>query len=409
MHLAYTPEQEALRLELRRYFAALLTPEVRSEVAYGEASGEMYRKVIRQMGADGWLGIGWPKQYGGQGRSPVEQFIFYDEANRARAPVPLVTLNTVGPTLMLYGSEEQKQQFLPPILRGELHIAIGYTEPGAGTDLASLRTRAVRDGDEYVINGSKVFTTGGHDSEFIWLAARTKWQANRSAGEAERSVRPATDPDAPKHKGITIFLVDTALPGFKATPIYTLAGGRTNATFYDDVRVPASAIVGVENGGWKLITTQLNHERVAMCPPGRVEQALENVIAWAAKTERSGRRVIDVPWVQLSLARVRAKAEALKLLNWRVAWSLGSGGLNPAHASSVKVYGTEMYIQAFTLLLEILGDAGYLTEDSPDAVLGARLEHDYRQAFVGTFGGGVNEVQREIIATAGLGMPRSPR
>jgi alkylation response protein AidB-like acyl-CoA dehydrogenase len=390
MHLAYTPEQEALRLELRRYFAALLTPEVRAEVAYGEASGEMYRKVIRQMGTDGWLGIGWPKEYGGQGRSPIEQFLFYDEANRARAPVPLVTLNTVGPTLMLYGSEEQKQQFLPAILRGELHFAIGYSEPGAGTDLASLRTRAVRDGDEYIVNGSKVFTTGGHDSEYIWLATRT-------------------DPDAPKHKGISILLVDTTLPGFKATPIYTLAGGRTNATFYDDMRVPASALVGVENQGWKLITTQLNHERVAMCPPGRVEQALENVTAWAAQTVRAGRRVIDEPWVQLSLARVHAAAEALKLLNWRVAWSLGSGGLNPAHASSVKVYGTEMYIRAFTLLLEIVGDAGYLTEDSPDAVLGARLEHDYRQAFVGTFGGGVNEVQREIIATAGLGMPRSPR
>jgi len=390
MHLAYTPEQEALQQELRRYFAELMTPEVRAQVGYGEASGEMYRKVIRQMGADGWLGIGWPREYGGQGRSPLEQFIFYDEANRARAPVPLVTLNTVGPTLMLYGSEEQKQQFLPAILRGELHISIGYSEPGAGTDLASLRTLAVRDGDEYVINGNKVFTTGGHDSEYIWLATRT-------------------DPDAPKHKGISIFLVDTTLPGFKATPIYTLAGGRTNATFYDDVRVPASAMVGAENQGWKLITTQLNHERVAMCPPGRVEQALGNVTAWAARATRAGRRVIDEPWVQVSLARVRAKAEALKLMNWRVAWSLGSGGVNPAHASSVKVYGTEMYVQAYTLLLEILGERGYLTEGSPDALLAARLELDYRHAFVGTFGGGVNEVQREIIATAGLGMPRSPR
>src|SRR5205807_1338744 len=207
VHLAYTPAQEQLRDELRSYFDRLLTPEIRAEVFYGEAAGPMYRKVIRQMGADGWLGIGWPEEYGGQGRSPVEQFIFFDECLRAAAPVPLVTLNTVGPTLMRFGTEEQKARFLPAILRGELHVSIGYTEPEAGTDLASLRTRAVRDGETWVINGSKVFTTGGHESDYIWLATRT-------------------DPDAPKHEGISIFLVDTTLPGFKAAPTMTLAGGR---------------------------------------------------------------------------------------------------------------------------------------------------------------------------------------
>ena len=173
MHIDLTSEQRALQSELRRYFASLMTPERRAELTGGEAGGEAYRDLVRQLGKDGWLGVGWPTSYGGQGRTPMEQYLFYDEANRAGVPLPLVTLNTVGPTLMQFGSEEQKQAFLPKILAGELHFAIGYSEPGAGTDLASLRTRAVRDGDEYVINGQKTFTTGGHDAVWIWLACRT--------------------------------------------------------------------------------------------------------------------------------------------------------------------------------------------------------------------------------------------
>ncbi len=225
LFLDYTPEQQSLRDQLREYFARLLTPEVRAQVSHRVEDSPMFRKIVRQLGADGWLGIGWPVEYGGQGRSAVEQFIFFDEVRRAGAPFPFVTVNTVGPTLMSMGTQEQKQRFLPGILRGELNFAIGYTEPEAGTDLASLRTRAVRDGDEYVVNGNKVFTTGAHDADFIWLACRT-------------------DPDAPKHKGISILLVDTSLPGYKVTPIITVADGRTNATYFDDVRVPASMLVG---------------------------------------------------------------------------------------------------------------------------------------------------------------------
>src|SRR5438309_10922812 len=312
MRLVYTPEQEALRDELRAYFKDLLPPEVASQIHFGESGGEMYRKVIRQMGEDGWLGIGWPREYGGQGRSPVEQFIFYDEAMRAGAPVPLVTLNTVGPTLMTFGTEDQKQRFLPAILRGEMHFAIGYTEPEAGTDLASLRTRAVRDGDEYVVNGNKVFTTGAHDADFVWLACRS-------------------DPDAPKHKGISILLVDTTLPGFKVTPIETVADGRTNATFFDDVRVPASMVVGGENNGWKLITTQLNHERVALSPPGRIERRAEEVRRWAQQTRLAdGRRVIDQEWVQVLLARTYARDEALRLMSLQLAPEPEHEAVNPA-------------------------------------------------------------------------------
>ena len=391
MHIDLTSEQRALQSELRRYFASLMTPERRAELTGGEAGGEAYRDLVRQLGKDGWLGVGWPTSYGGQGRTPMEQYLFYDEANRAGVPLPLVTLNTVGPTLMQFGSEEQKQAFLPKILAGELHFAIGYSEPGAGTDLASLRTRAVRDGDEYVINGQKTFTTGGHDADWIWLACRT-------------------DPDAPKHKGISIILVPTDVAGFKHTPIWVLGGGHTNATYYEDVRVPVSNRVGNENEGWKLITRQLNHERVALGPAGRLERHLDAVRRWAQQTRLAeGRRVADQPWVQMTLARVYAVSDALKLANWRVASDLAAGGLNPADASSMKVLGTQGQVECLRLLLEVLGPAGYLVADTPESVLRGQLEQAYRQAPVGTFGGGVNEVQREIIQMAGLGMPRAPR
>ncbi len=391
LHLDLTPEQRALQQELGAYFAQLMGPR-RARLGPGtEAGGDAYREVVRQMGADGWLGVGWPKEYGGQGRSPMEQYIFYDEAQRAGVPIPLVTLNTVGPTLMRFGTDEQRRRFLPKILAGELHFAIGYSEPGAGTDLASLRTRAVRDGDEYVVNGQKVFTTGGHDADWVWLAVRT-------------------DPDAPKHKGISILLVDTTSPGFSHSPIWVMGGGHTNATYYEDVRVPVSMLVGRENEGWKMITTQLNHERVALGPAGQVDRHLQSVLRWAKETKSAdGERVIDQEWVQTALARVHAKVEALKVFNWRVAWGLGAGDLNPADASAMKVLGTELRCESLRILMDVVGAGATLVEGAPDAALAGELEAAYRSAPVGTFGGGVNEVQREIIGMAGLGMPRAPR
>lgn len=393
MYVALTPEQEALRDELREYFARLLTPEVRAELGpnAGEHMGPAYRRIIRQLGEDGWLGIGWPREYGGQGRSFIEQYVFFDECRRASCPIPLVTLNTVGPTLMQFGSQEQKRELLPKILGGEIHFAIGYTEPGAGTDLASLRTRAVRDGDSYVINGQKIFTTGGHDSEYVWLAART-------------------DPEAPKHKGITIFIVDCRLPGFKVTPIETMDDGRTNACYFEDVRVPAAMVVGGENEGWRLITTQLNHERIALGTPGKAQGLFEDVLDWARTTEApEGGRVADRPWVRTTLARVRARLDALKLLNWRLAWELTQDRLNPADASAVKIYGSEAFVETYRALMEVMGAAGTLKDGSPGAILSGKIERTWRWALVLTFGGGVNEVQREIIAQAGLGLPRSRR
>ncbi len=379
MHIDLTPEQRSLRDELRAYFESI--PRTHGRTAWNEPRAPDYRDVCLRLGQDGWLGVGWPVEYGGQGRGPVEQLIFFEEAERARVPMPVIALNTVGPTLMRFGTEEQKAFFLPKILAGEIDFAIGYTEPEAGTDLASLRTKAVRDGDEFVINGSKIFTSGAEDCEYVWLAART-------------------NAEVPKHRGITIFIVETSTPGFKVTPITTLSGLQTTATYYEDVRVPASAIVGGENEGWKLITNQLNHERVALATTGWVRSIWEQVVDWA----QGG--AIAEPWVQLNLARVDARIEALKLFNWRVAAGLERGELAPAPASAMKVYGTEMVIEAYRLMLEVVGRAGYVRRRTEGSVLDGVLEQAYRSAVINTFGGGVNEIQRMIIATAGLGMPR---
>ena len=392
MHIAYTPEQEALRTELQEYFAQLMTPERRAGLAEGiEAGGrQVYLDTIKQLGTDGWLGIGWPTQYGGQDRTMMEQLIFSDEALTARIPLPFLTINTVGPTIMEFGTDEQKDFFLPRILRGEMHFAIGYSEPDAGTDLANLSTRAVCDGDEYVINGSKMWTSLIDSADYVWLAART-------------------DPDAPKHKGITVFLVPTTAKGFSFTPVHTLSGATTSQTFYEDVRVPATAIVGGLNEGWRLVTGQLNRERVALCSPAGVQRALAETSDWAANTKLAdGSRVIDQQWVQANLGRVHAKVEFLKLINWKIAWGV-SRGVSPADASATKVFGTEFATEAYRLLMECFADEAFVRTDSPGAILQGHLEQAYRGSLILTFGGGTNEVQRDIIAMVGLGMPRAPR
>ena len=391
MYIDYSAEEERLRAELRAYFARLVTGDLRAEYSGNEGGGPLYRKALRQMGADGWLGIGWPREFGGQARSTIDQYVFFDEVQRAGFPIPFLTLCTVGPTLIKYGTDEQKAKLLPPILRGDLHFAIGYSEPSAGTDLASLKTRAVKDGDDYVVSGQKVYTSLAEYADYIWLAVRT-------------------DPDAPKHKGITILMVDTKSPGFSLTPIHTLGGNRTNATYYDNVRVPASMRVGRENDGWKLITTQLNHERVALMSPGPVARFVEEVTAWAKETRLpDGRRVIEQPWVQTNLARAHAHIDVLKLLTWRQAASIEQGKVDPAESSTVKVFGSEAFVKIYQLLQEVLGPFGMIKEGSPGAAIGGRIERYYRTTLVLTFGGGTNEVQRDIISMVGLQMPRAPR
>jgi 3-oxocholest-4-en-26-oyl-CoA dehydrogenase alpha subunit len=393
MRIAYTPEQERLRLELREYFGALMTNDVRAAIAdaaegdYG--SGDAYRAVVRQLGADGWLALSWPKEHGGRGGTMLDQLIFTDEAAIAGVPVPFLTINTVGPTIMRFGTAAQKSFYLPRIAAGEIHFSIGYSEPEAGTDLASLRTTAVRDGDEYVIEGQKMWTSLIRYADYVWLACRT-------------------DPSALRHKGLSIIIVPTSAQGFSWTPVRTVAGVLTSATYYSSVRVPASSLVGAENQGWPLITNQLNHERVALTSAAPVLSALAAVREWASATRLAdGRRVIDAEWVRLNLARVHAKAEFLKLMNWRIA-SSGSA-VGPAAASATKVFGTEFAVEAYRLLMEVLGANALVRSGSPGQALAGRIERAHRAALILTFGGGTNEVQRDIIATVGLGLPAARR
>jgi 3-oxo-4-pregnene-20-carboxyl-CoA dehydrogenase beta subunit len=379
--------QRALRDELRAYFAGLVSPAERAALLT-ERHGGVYREVVRRMGRDGWLGVGWPREYGGRGLGPVEQQIFVNEAARADVPLPAVTLQTVGPTLQAHGTAEQKQLFLPRILAGEVHFAIGYTEPEAGTDLAALRTRAVADGEEYVVSGQKIFTTGAHDADYIWLACRTS-------------------PDAPRHRGISILIVDTRDPGFSWTPIITHDGAHhVNATYYDGVRVPVTMRVGAENEGWRLVTEQLNHERVMLGPAGRIAALHEAVRDWAAAHDGpDGRPLLAQPDVRRALGRTCAALRVNELLNWQVA-TADSGGI--ADASATKVYSSEQLQRLGQLLTEVVARHGD-PADAATAELARWLDIQVKRNTVLTFGGGVNEIQRELIATAGLGLPRVPR
>lgn len=393
MDLRETPAQQQLRKELRAYFAGLLPEDERRSVGEAGVGGDRFREVVGMLGRDGWLGIGWPTEYGGQGRSIEEQFVFFDEVQRAGLPFPFVTVNTVGPTIMEYGTEEQKQAYLPGILKGDIVFAIGYTEPDAGTDLASLKTRAVLDPStgsgptaEFVVDGQKIFTSGANTADYVWLAART-------------------DADAPKHKGISILIVPTDAPGFSWSPIQAVGGMVVTATYYSGIRVPAGNVVGEVNGGWRLITAQLNHERIGLAAlGGRMIQLWESVLGWAKDTG-----VIERPWVQQELARTYAKLEAMRLMNWKMTAAVAEGSLTGATAGAAKTYGTETHIDVQRTLTQVLGAAGRIRPESPGAVLAGQVEQLSRQGIVNTFGGGVNDILRDMVATQGLGLPRGAR
>ena len=391
MNIALTPEQLALRAQIREYMASLMTPALLDELAgeQREGGGPAHRKALRQMGSDGWIVRSWPREYGGQDAGPIEQYIFCDEVIRAGFPYPFLTTDGVGPVLANVASDEIRQAVVDPILRGECIIAIGYSEPAAGTDLASLTTRAERNGDKWLINGQKIWTSYGNVADYVWLAARTDPHA------------------AKKHHGISMFLVPTSAPGFSFTPINTL-GVRTNATYYENIALDDQWQVGPLNQGWQMITAQLNRERLSLVNHGPCELLYERVATWAAQTQADsdGGKVIDLPWVRNNLARVKAGLEILRLVCFKQAWSMSHASLGMAQASAAKIYGSEFFVEAWRLLLEIVGQAGALCRDSEGAVLQGTLEHRYRSGSVLTFGGGTNEVQRDIVAAAGLLMPR---
>ncbi|GAB2843562.1 acyl-CoA dehydrogenase family protein [Actinocorallia aurea] len=391
MYPDLSPASKELRKRLRAYFSDIISPEDRAALREQNEGGPTFDRILRSMGEDGWLGLGWPEEYGGRGEDPEALFVFYDEAIRADAPLSLVTLNTVAPTLMKHGTDAQKAYFLPRILAGEITFAIGYTEPGAGTDLASLQTRAKIDGNSFVINGNKVFTSGGDFADWIWLAVRT-------------------DPDAPRHKGISIVMVPTDAPGFSATPIETVGGHSTSATYYEDVRVPLTNLVGELHRGWKLITDQLNHERVALAARGGIaNELLDETLAWAQATPLGDGTVYDISWVRTKLAQAYALLSASELVNLRLVADIAGNTLSGGGSGAAKIVGTESVVAAYGLLQEVLGLAGLLRADSPGAAIAGRVEWLGRRSQNNTFGGGTNEVMRELVAAKTLGMALASR
>ncbi len=392
MNIELTAEQRALQQEVREYMKSVMTPELLEEMKdedLKEGGGPEFWKQMRRMGEDGWIGLSWSKELGGKELSHMEQYIFTDEVIRSGFAYPFLTTEALAPVLAANIQGELRDEVVGGIKRGEVCVAIGYSEPSAGTDLASLKTRAERDGDDWIINGQKMWTSLGNYSNYVWLAARTD-----------------PDPDK-KHKGITMFLVPTDIEGFSCTPVRTL-GARTNATYYENIRLPDKYRVGEVNGGWKLITGQLNIERLSLFTHGQVDAIYQGVCEWAAATDApGGGKVIEQPWVQQNLAKAKTGLEVIKLVCWKMAWAMDQGPLDMANASFAKVYGSEFFVELNRLLLEVMGQAGSIGADSPGAILKGKIEFRWRVGSILTFGGGTNEVQRDIIAMAGLWMPRT--
>jgi len=390
----FSVEQRALRDEFRAYMRAIMTDELKAELLLStEGGGPLWRQAMRQMGRDGWIGLGWPKEWGGRGYGPIEQYIFIEEVTRAGLPFPYLTTESIGPAIAEFGSERLKQEILPGILAGEIVVGIGYSEPHAGTDMAALKTKAVREGDTFVISGQKVYTSLAHFADYIFIAVRT--------GDPETM---------PRHKGISILMMPTSAEGFSHTPIHTVADGETNTTYYDNVRVPVDHLIGPENGGWGVVVSQLNRERLTLMNPGTANLMYQNVLEHAQNTvDAAGIGLIDQPRVKRTLASIYTQLRALQLACRKQAWALHNNALDVADASAIKVYGYEAFLECYRAMLEVLGPHGSMKRGSHGALIQGQLELIYRAVPVYGFAGGTNEIQRDLISQFGLGLPRAKR
>ena len=391
MKIELTKNQQKLKDELKEYFSTLLNNELLSEMSdpqFFEGGGPEFKKALKIMGQDGWIGLSWPKEFGGKEFTPIEQYIFVEEIMRTGFPFPFLTTESVGPMIAQYGSDWAKETIAKSILRGETIFAIGYSEPNAGTDLASLKTQALPDKEGFKINGQKIWTSLANYADYIWLAARTNSEVK-------------------KHKGISMFIVPTDDEGFSYTPIQTLGDVTTNMTYYDDIYVSKDNLVGELNSGWNLITSQLNLERLALVNHGPVDELYHQLLTLAKSTKVDSTNVLsDIDWVKSNFAKIYSGLETLKLICWKQVWGMENDVLSMTDASLAKIYGSEYFIEAYRMMMEIFGELSIIRDDSL-SILNSRLERMYRTASILTFGGGTNEVQRDIISMAGLLMPRS--
>jgi alkylation response protein AidB-like acyl-CoA dehydrogenase len=389
MDTRYSAEQRELRLELRNYFRKIMTPDVVAEVV-GKEGGPRFREIIEKLGEDGILTLGWPKEYGGKEYTTLEQLILFEEAWSAHTPFPLITINTVGPAIMQFGTDEQKAFFLPKIAAGQCIFSVGYTEAGSGTDLASLKLPAEPDGDGYVVNGNKLFTSSGQDCDYVWLAART-----------DKGVKRPSD-------GITIFIVDAKDPGYSFAPIRTVGDIETSMTYYDNIHVPANRILGGLNGGWRVITSQLNHERVTLASMTVIgAKQFRRIVSLLDEKSKEGNGPLNDPLVRAKIGEAYARLEAIEVLNLRTAKQIEDDNLDVALASGVKFQNTLELIEVLRSLLDLVGEDALVRYPSEGAIFHGDLERDYRSGQVNTVGGGVMEVMRCMVASFGLKMPNT--
>jgi alkylation response protein AidB-like acyl-CoA dehydrogenase len=388
-----TEEEAEFRREVRDFLDEQLTPDVLEKIL--EERDQYYegrphaREFSRKLGAKGWLVPQWPKEYGGLGSSPAHRRIIIEElSSRGASAGGGIATSIVGPVIMLHGTEEQKREFLPKIARGDIEMSLGYSEPNAGTDLASLEMRAVPDGDDYVINGQKIYSTGAHEATHHWLAARTS-------------------ADAPRHRGISLFVVDLASPGVNIRPLLTMAGERTNEVFYDDVRVPRKNRIGEENQGWGYIREALGFERIALSGMVNVRRIVDELIQYVKKTEHGGKPLAEDPIVRQSLAQLAIESNIRRLFGHRTSWLMSKGIVPDVAAAIAKVWGNELDQRVANAGMQILGLYSQLEPDSKWAR--GSVEHLYRFAVHLTYGGGSHELMRSLIATRGMNLPREPR
>jgi alkylation response protein AidB-like acyl-CoA dehydrogenase len=383
-----TPEEAAFRKEVRE-FIQKEAPLNRSDFRDAWQKGQTWWKKLQERG---WIAPAWPKEYGGAGMTVMQQFIFNEEMAKLRAPRPMhliIGLGMAGPTLIVHGTEEQKKRFLPQMLSGDDVWSQGYSEPEAGSDLASLRTRAVKDGDDYVINGQKIWTTLAHQSKWMILLART-------------------DPDAPKHKGITYFIVDMKSPGITIRPLVNMCGTHEfNEVFFDNVRVPKENVVGEENRGWYAAVTTLDFERSSIGSAIGMRQEMDELIEYAREHSEDHTSTLGIsPTLRYELSDRLVETEVARMLSYRVASLQGRGLIPNYEASALKLFSTELHQRITTTGIKILGLYGQLERGSERAPWKGRLCYNFLRGVAHTIEGGTSEIQRNIIAQRGLGLPR---
>lgn len=356
--------------------------------AMGDEDAAERKRFIERLGRDGWLGISWPKEFGGRGASGIQQWLMLDELNRRQMPSMMLGVLMIGPTLLRTGSEEQKKEYLPKLLSGEYEFCLGYSEPGAGTDLANLQTRAVRDGDDYVINGQKIYTTAAQYATHVWLSVRTG------------------APDS-RHAGVSMIIVPVDTPGITVRPLITGADYRTNEVFYDNVRVPVANRVGEENGGWKVISMALEFERTPTA--NRLVREFGEVLHWATGVDGDGTRPADDPLVRARIGQLATRLDVARLFSLRIAGMVANGEVPSVEGSMAKVWNSDYGQHLTDAALSLMGPEGAIGLGEPDAPLDGVMELTYRESTVFRFAAGTNEVQRDIIAQRGLGLPRNRR